>query len=117
MTWTETHRRWQAVRAVTAHAEAGRSDELLWDEEYRSLFGSPEALLDALRYRLRLTRSAQLDTALPEPALAAQYDRVEAATRGIRALLASAARGELRLVPAATGGLRPGDPVGSASAG
>jgi hypothetical protein len=75
MSWTETHRRWQALQEIEALASAG-CDELPWNTEYAEIFGDRDELAAALRYRLKLTRDAQLDTHLPERVLEEQRLRL-----------------------------------------
>lgn len=65
MSWTETHRRWQALREIETWAEATGSDALPWSGEYAEIFGDPAGLAAALRYRWQLTVSAQLDADTP----------------------------------------------------
>lgn len=60
MTWTQTHRRMDALTEVEA-ALAAEPDRVPWREEYEELFGTPEGLTDALRYRWRLRIQAHLD--------------------------------------------------------
>lgn len=60
MTWTETHRRMDALTEVEA-ALAAEPDRMPWRPEYGELFGTREGLADALRYRWRLRLQAHLD--------------------------------------------------------
>ncbi|WP_408897596.1 hypothetical protein ACJ5H2_00475 [Nocardioides sp. R1-1] len=92
MTWTETHRRWQAMRAVEEQLRTADRPELPWNDELALIFGDPDGLRAALRYRWRLTLDAQLDTHLPEKALEEQ-----------RRLLADRARGVLKVLDNTTG--------------
>ncbi|HWJ67880.1 MAG TPA: hypothetical protein VNT31_14490 [Nocardioides sp.] len=93
MTWSETHRRWQALRAIEEHLAESETAQLPWTEEYADLFGDRTGLVAALRYRWQLAVNAQLDTHLPEQALEEQ-----------RQLLARRARGVLRLLEAEDAG-------------
>jgi hypothetical protein len=86
MSWTETHRRWQALREVEALANAGCT-ELPWNEDYAAIFGDRDGLAAALRYRWELARSTQLDTHLAEPVLEQQRSRFEERNAGIVAML------------------------------
>ncbi|HET6154496.1 MAG TPA: hypothetical protein VFE15_16245 [Marmoricola sp.] len=86
MSWTETHRRWQALQEIEALANAG-CDELPWNAEYAEIFGDRDSLAAALHYRWRLTRDAQLDTHLAEPVLEEQRTRLEARNAGVLRLL------------------------------
>ncbi len=89
MTWTETHRRWQALREVEAQLAVADRPTLPWNDDLAAIFGDRDGLLAALRYRWNLTVSAQLDTHLPERALEEQ-----------RRLLAERSRGVLRVLDA-----------------
>lgn len=86
MSWTETHRRWQALAEIEALASAG-CEELPWNSEYAEIFGDRDTLAAALRYRLRLTRDAQLDTHLPEHVLEEQRLRLVERNAGVLRLL------------------------------
>ena len=77
MTWTETHRRWQALAEIEALVNASNNDELPWNDEYADIFGDRDGLVAALRYRWNLTRDAQLDLNVPEPVLEEQWRRLE----------------------------------------
>lgn len=60
MTWTETHRRMDALTEAEAALTAD-PERVPWRPEYGELFGTPEGLVDALRYRWRLRLQAHLD--------------------------------------------------------
>ena len=77
MTWTETHRRWQALAEIEALVNASNTDELPWNDEYADIFGDRDGLVAALRYRWNLTRNAQLDLNVPEPVLEEQWHRLQ----------------------------------------
>lgn len=94
MSWTETHRRWQALREIETLANAGDLDALPWKTEYADLFESPDGLAAALRYRWRLTRDAQLDTHLTEEALEEQRRRLVERNAGVLRLLRAYDGGE-----------------------
>lgn len=98
MTWTETHRRWQILRAVEELLDqqlvAGEAPGLPWSPEYDDLFGDRAGLIAALRYRWRLAASAQLDTHLPEQVIEEQRRRLLARSRGVLRLLDTAASTE-----------------------
>ena len=87
MSWTETHRRWQALQEIEALATASAIDELPWNEEYADIFGDRDTLAAALLHRVRQTRRAQLDTHLPEPVLEEQWLRLRARQAGVLRLL------------------------------
>ncbi|GAA3671267.1 hypothetical protein GCM10022237_33770 [Nocardioides ginsengisoli] len=87
MTWTETHRRWQALRAVEEQLWAAADPVLPWDDELAAIFGDREGLRAALRYRWRLAVSAQLDTHLPERVLEEQRRRLAERARGVLRVL------------------------------
>ena len=87
MGWTETHRRWQALRELEAELAVSPVVRLPWRDEYAELFGDRETLLSMLRYRLRLAREAQLDPWLPEDLREEQQRSLAARTAGVRRLL------------------------------
>lgn len=89
MSWTETHRRWQALREIETFVNASATGELPWKAEYAELFGSPDGLIAALRYRWDLTRSAQLDSHLTEDALEEQRRRLVERNAGVLRVLRS----------------------------
>jgi hypothetical protein len=92
MSWTETHRRWQAMQEIEALANAalsnpGIADDLPWNQEYAEIFGDRDGLAAALRYRWEQTRRAQLDTHLPESVLEEQWCRLHTRHAGVLRLL------------------------------
>lgn len=88
MSWTDTHRRWQALQEIEALANAG-CEHLPWNSEYADIFGDPDTLADALRYRWRLNRDAQLDTHLSESVLEEQRTRIDQRHASVLRLLAN----------------------------
>ena len=86
MSWTETHRRWQALQEIEALASAGCED-LPWNAEYAEIFGDRDTLAAALRYRLKLTRDAQLDTHMSETVMEEQRVRLVERNAGVIRLL------------------------------
>lgn len=86
MSWTETHRRWQALQEIEVLANAG-CDELPWNDEYAAIFGDRETLVAALHYRWQLSRTAQLDSHLDENVLAEQDRRLAERNAGVIRLL------------------------------
>ncbi|RNM12509.1 hypothetical protein [Nocardioides pocheonensis] len=93
MTWTETHRRWQALQEIETRANAALAagtplDEFPWTAEYAAIFGDRDALASALSHRWRQARRAQLDTHLPEAVLDQQWRRLQARHAGVLRLLA-----------------------------
>src|SRR5689334_4555627 len=82
MSWTQTHRRWQALQEIEALANAGCT-ELPWNTEYAEIFGDRDGLVAVLRYRWRLSQSTQLDSHLSEPVLEAQRVRLENRHAGV----------------------------------
>jgi hypothetical protein len=82
MSWSQTHRRWQALQEIEALANAGCTD-LPWNDEYAEIFGDREGLVAVLRYRWHLTRSTQLDSHLSEALLEDQRVRLEAHHAGV----------------------------------
>ncbi|WGX96974.1 hypothetical protein [Nocardioides sp. L-11A] len=87
MTWTETHRRWQALRAVEQELWAAERPELPWTDELAEIFGDRAGLRAALRYRWRLAVSTQLDTHLPERVLEEQRRLLAERARGVLLVL------------------------------
>lgn len=94
MTWSETHRRWQAMRTIEDQVSATSTPELPWNDELALLFGDRTGLVAALRYRWQLSLDAQLDTHLPEPVLEEVRRRLELRSRAVRRLLDTAPRAE-----------------------
>jgi hypothetical protein len=88
MSWTQTHRRWQALAEIEVLANAGCT-ELPWNAEYAEIFGDRDGLAAALRYRWELTRGAQLDSHLPERVLDEQRSRLATRNAGVLRLLAA----------------------------
>lgn len=86
MSWTQTHRRWQALQEIEARANAG-AEELPWTSEYAELFGDRDGLAAALRSRWEQARRAQLDTHLPERVLEEQWCRLHARHAGVLRML------------------------------
>ena len=95
MTWTETHRRWQALRAVEERLSAAPTPELPWDDDLARIFGDRAGLRAALRYRWRLTTSTQLDTHLPEHVLEQQRRELAERFRAVREVLDNPSDDEL----------------------
>lgn len=89
MTWSQTHRRWQALRAIEEHLASSEAAELPWHDDYAELFGDRTGLVAALRYRWQLAMDAQLDTHLPEAALEEQRRLLARRARGVRRILAA----------------------------
>src|SRR5690242_13376109 len=89
MTYSETHRRWQALAEIEALVNASGTDELPWNADYAAIFGEPDALVAALRYRWELTRRAQLDLHNPEHVLEEQYFRLQERNAGVLRVLAA----------------------------
>ncbi|WP_156391773.1 MULTISPECIES: hypothetical protein [unclassified Nocardioides] len=87
MTWTETHRRWQALRTIEEQLATATKPELPWNDELALVFGDRASLLAALRYRLRLAVNTQMDTHLPEAVLEEQRAHLVARTQGVLRLL------------------------------
>lgn len=87
MTWTETHRRWQALSEIEALANASESDELPWNAEYAAIFGDRASLAEALQYRWDLNRNTQLDSQLPEDVFAEQRRRLISRNAGVLRVL------------------------------
>lgn len=99
MTWTETHRRWQALRRVEEQLQDGA--DVPWDEEYAEIFGDREGLVAALRYRWELARTTQSDPTLRRPVRDEQLRRLAVRSRGVLRVLAEHdGPGEDQRVPA-----------------
>ena len=87
MTWSETHRRWQAMRTIEESLAAHPAAELPWNDELALIFGDRAGLVAALRYRWQLSLDTQLDTHLPEHVLEENRRRLELRARGVLRLL------------------------------
>lgn len=87
MGWTETHRRWQALREVETELATAAEVRVPWREDYAELFGDPDGLVAMLRYRWQLTCEAQLDPSLNEDVLDAQQRTLASRSTGVRRLL------------------------------
>lgn len=87
MTWSETHRRWQAMRTIEEQLAGTTTAALPWNAELAELFGDRAGLVAALRYRWQLSLDTQLDTHLPERVLEENRRRLELRARGILRLL------------------------------
>lgn len=87
MTWTETNRRWLALRAVEEQLRTEPHPVLPWNDELALIFGDRDGLRAALRYRWQLTMSTQLDTHLPERVLEEQRRVLAERARGVLAVL------------------------------
>ena len=96
MSWTETHRRWQALQEIEALASAG-CEELPWNTEYAEIFGDRDNLAAALRYRLKLSRDAQLDSHMPEAVIEEQRLRLVERNAGVVRLLRNHEAGAPRI--------------------
>ena len=98
MTWDETHRRYAALREVSAIADAFPDADLPWSAEYAAVFGTPDALAAALRYSAELNLATQLDSHLSEHELEARRRYLTARYSGVlRMLDRYAARGTVSI--------------------
>lgn len=61
MTWSETHRRLDALRAIEAELDRRRDGRLPWSPKYAGIFGDRHRLLLELRYRWWLLVTAQVE--------------------------------------------------------
>jgi hypothetical protein len=64
MTWTETHRRWAALRDVQAEINRRHDGELPWSDALAEIFGTRHQLALALQYAWTLTLTARVDNAV-----------------------------------------------------
>jgi hypothetical protein len=64
MTWTETHKRWAALRDVRAEIELRQDGELPWSAELAEIFRTPDELALALQYFWTMTLAARVDDAV-----------------------------------------------------
>jgi hypothetical protein len=87
MTWSETHRRWQALQEIEALVNASSTDELPWNPTYAEIFGDPDSLIAALQYRWNLSRTTQLDIELSEEELERENDRLLERNAGVLRVL------------------------------
>lgn len=60
MTWEQTHRRMDALAEAEAELKV-IPDQVPWRPGFEELFGTPDGLAEALRYRWRLRLQAHLD--------------------------------------------------------
>ncbi|HYG94805.1 MAG TPA: hypothetical protein VD859_14590 [Nocardioides sp.] len=87
MTWTETHRRWQAMREIEEQLARDPGAGLPWKKEYDDLFGDRTGLVAALRYRWELSYTTQQDPTLRKPVRDDYLRRLAARSRGVLRLL------------------------------
>lgn len=80
MSWSETHRRLDALRAIEAELDRAGDGRLPWRPEYEEIFSDRRTLLLQLRYRWRLLVEAQGDGPDARQALADRH-------RGLLAVL------------------------------
>lgn len=111
MTWTETHRRWQALAEIETLVNASTSDELPWNAEYAEIFGDRDGLVAALTYRLNLNRDTQLDLTLPEHVLEEQCRRLTERNAGIVRVLAQYREASSAIAPVRSAAYRTSDPA------
>ena len=87
MTWSETKRRWRAMREIEERLAGDPTAGLPWTEEYAELFGDRAGLVAALRYRWELARDTQLDSHLPEEVRDQQMVRLAERSHGVLRVL------------------------------
>jgi hypothetical protein len=63
MTWTQTHKRWAALRDVRAEIERRQDGELPWSDSLAEIFETRHHLALALHYAWTLTLTARVDNA------------------------------------------------------
>jgi hypothetical protein len=63
MTWTQTHKRWGALRDVQAEINRRHDGELPWSDSLAEIFGTRHQLALALQYAWTLTLTARIDNA------------------------------------------------------
>ncbi|WP_158895941.1 hypothetical protein [Amycolatopsis anabasis] len=66
MTWSQTHRRLDALRAIESELDRTGDGRLPWNPEYAAIFGDPYRLLLELRYRWHLLVEAQVEEPFDE---------------------------------------------------
>ena len=64
MTWTQTHKRWAALRDVRAEIERRQDGELPWSDTLAEIFETRDQLALALHYAWMLTLTARVDDAV-----------------------------------------------------
>lgn len=94
MTWSETTRRWRAMREIEDLFVDYPGSDLPWNPDLAELFGDRDGLVVALRYRWRLAREAQLDPYAPELAYEEQRLRTARREAVLQRILDAAARVE-----------------------
>ena len=81
MTWSETRRRLDALRAIEAELNRTGDGRLPWNAEYAEIFGDRHTLLLQLRYRWQLLVQEQADEPGTEQALADRHPGLVAVLR------------------------------------
>jgi hypothetical protein len=64
MTWTQTQKRWAALRDVQVEINRRHDGELPWSAELADIFGTRHHLALALQYAWTLTLTARVDNAV-----------------------------------------------------
>jgi hypothetical protein len=64
MTWTQTNKRWAALRDVQAEITRRHDGELPWSDTLAEIFGTRHQLALALHYAWTLTLTARVDNAV-----------------------------------------------------
>ncbi|GAA4471818.1 hypothetical protein GCM10023094_03120 [Rhodococcus olei] len=101
MSWASTHQWWQAVREAEAEIERRGDGVLPWRPELVGVFGDPDGLIAALRYRWNLTMQAQADELAGADGDAYERALINA-NRGVLRILQAVDHGDMVAASAAT---------------
>lgn len=83
MSWTETHRYYQALRVVEAELDRSADGLPAWRPEYCPVFGSPAGLRLALSRRWLMLVEVQVDTVYSDGRPSRQLRDLAAAHHGL----------------------------------
>lgn len=88
MTWSETHRRMNALREIEAELDRRGDGKLPWNPEYAGIFGDRQRLLLQLQHRWRLLVEAQVEEPIdPSGRPSAEHRALADRHRGLLAAL------------------------------
>ncbi|MFF0631396.1 hypothetical protein ACFYTS_02730 [Nocardia sp. NPDC004151] len=99
MSWDSTHEWWRALHDVAAEIESRRDGELPWRPEHATVFGDPDGLIAALRYRWKLTVQAHEEELAGANGEACERELVDA-NQGVLRVLRAAGEREPAAAPA-----------------